>query len=193
MTKTLQEERLQTSAVLLEELSNPEVLQALVTLIHKLPELNNAVLKMEQGIDMVTKIVVDPDVMDQFTEPVNQFAKIALKQDNLQALGAIMEKMPRIAKTVELLDQISPFVEFISKRETLASFAEVLELISDPVTYRIQEGMSLVKEAQHRAEQDSSTISVFGVLKLLKDPAVQNGLKFIHAFLEIWQERKMVK
>lgn len=193
MTTTTQEEQLQTSAVLLEELTNPEVMKALVSLIQKLPELNQAVSKVEQGISLVTTTVSDPDVLNQFTEPVNELAKMAMNQDNLQALSSIMEKLPRIAKSVELLDQISPFVEFISKRETLVSFAEVLELVSDPVTCRIQEGMSMVKEAQRRAERDSSTISIFGLLRLLKDPSVQSGLKFIHAFLEVWQERKIVK
>lgn len=193
MTTTIQEERLQTSAVLLEELAKPEVMDALVSLIQRLPELNQAVSKMEQGISTVTTAVSDPDVLDQFAEPVNQLAKMALKQDTLQAISAIMDKLPRIAQSVELLDQISPFVEFISKRETLVSVAEVLELVSDPVICRIQDGMSMVKDAQRRADQDSSTISIFGVLKLLKDPAVQDGLKFIQAFLAVWQERKMVK
>lgn len=193
MTTTIQEERLQTPAVLLEELSDPEVLQALITLIHKLPDLNQAINKMEQGISMVTMTVSDPEVLNQFTEPVNQLTKIALQQDNLEALSTIVEKLPRIAKSVELLDQIAPFVEFISKRETLTAFAEVLELVTDPVRCRMQEGMSMVKEAQQRAKRDPSTISIFGVLKLLKDPTVQDGLKFIQAFLDVWQERKMVK
>lgn len=180
----------QTPGQWVNELSNPEVQDALTTLVQKLPQIKEAVVKMEQGIEMVTGLATDSQTINNVAEPISHISKVALNKDNIDALLTLVDKLPKLAQTVEMLERATPFIEMIAKKENLVSVAEVAEIVVAPVTERVQEGLSMVKEAKSRAEQNRESVSIFGLLRLLKDPTVQDGLKFVQALLEVVSERK---
>ncbi|MEW9667902.1 DUF1641 domain-containing protein [Ammoniphilus sp. 3BR4] len=180
----------QTPGQWVNELSNPEVQEALTTLVQKLPQIKEAVVKMEQGIEMVSVLATDSQTINNVAEPLSHISKVALNKDNIDALLSLVEKLPKLAQTVEMLERATPFIEMIAKKENLVSVAEVAEIVATPVTEKVQEGLSMVKEAKLRAEQNRESVSIFGLLRLLKDPTVQDGLKFAQAFLEVVSEKK---
>ncbi|GAA4707289.1 DUF1641 domain-containing protein [Brevibacillus fulvus] len=182
----------QDASVLLEELSNKEVQEAMVTLIQKLPQIKDAVLKVEQGIGTVTSFATDPKNFNSLADTIFSLSNV-LNKENLEALLTIIEKLPQIAKMVELLDRVAPFLELVANKDNLVTVAETLETLASPVKDRIQDGVSIVREAKERSAQNTTTVSVFGLLKMLKEPAVQNGLKFTQALLEVLAEKKLVK
>jgi hypothetical protein len=49
----------------------------------------------------------------------------------------------------------------------------------DPIQDMIEEGVSLVKEVQQRAELNSSNINIIGMYRMLKDPVTQDKIRFI--------------
>jgi uncharacterized protein YjgD (DUF1641 family) len=184
----------QNSALWLNELSNPEVQEALATLIQKLPQIKEAVVKAEQGIEVVSAFASDTDSLNYIAERIDNFSKLALNKENMEAITTIIEALPRIAKLVALLDRVYSTVEpLITDKDSLAYIADTVKVVTAPVTERVEEGVSIVKEAKERAARNPNTISIFGVLKLLKDPAVQNGLKFTQALLDILSEKKIVR
>lgn len=50
-----------------------------------------------------------------------------------------------------------------------------------------------VIEAKDRANESSETISVFGMMKMIKDPQVQKLLRFMNAYLQVSGERSQQK
>ncbi len=184
----------QDPSLVANELSKPEVQEALVTLIQKLPQIKEAVVKAEQGIAAVSVFASDTDSLNYLAERVDKFSKLAFNKENVEALATIIESLPQLAKMVALLDKVYSTVEpLVSDKDTLAYLADTTKLVTDPVKDRVQEGVSIVKEANERAERNRDTISIFGVLKMLKDPAVQKGLKFTQALLEVLSEKKFAK
>lgn len=184
----------QDTAQWANELSNPEVQEALATLIHKLPQIKDAVEKAEQGIAAVSTFATDMDSLNYIAEGVDKFSKVALNKENLEALTVLIESLPRLAKMVTLLDKVCTTVEpLVTDKNSLAYLFDTAKVVTSPVTDRVEEGVSIVKEAQVRAERNRETISIFGVMKMLKDPAVQKGLKFTQALLDVLSEKKIVK
>jgi uncharacterized protein YjgD (DUF1641 family) len=182
-----------TQASWVNELSNPEVQEALLLLIQKLPVIKEAVVKAEQGVELATGFVSDSRSIDDLAKGVNQLSAIAMNTENLEALTTILDKLPRIAQTIAMLDRVMPLVETYAKPEFIQTLVETAGVLATPVTEKYQNGASIVKEAKERAEQNNTQISIFGVLKMLKDPAVQKGLKFSQALLEILSEKQIIK
>lgn len=184
----------QTTDQWVEELAKPEVQDALTTLIQKLPEIKEAINKAEQGIAAVSAFASDTDSLNYLSERVERFSQLAFNKENMEALAVLIESLPRLAKLVSVLDRVYSTVEpLISDKDSLAYLVDTAKVITTPVTDRVGEGVSIVKEAKERAARKTETISIFGLLKLLKDPAVQNGLKFTQSLLEILSEKKIVK
>lgn len=179
-----------TSSPWREELSNPSVQEALTALIQKLPQINEAIGKLEQGMQVISTLSTDTQTINTITEPISHISKVALSKENVEALASIADKLPRIAQSLELLDKVVPLIEKAGQRENWVAMAGLAEVLAAPVTERVQDGMSLVKEAKARSERNTSDVSIFGVLKLLKDPFVQDGLKFIQALLEVANEKR---
>ncbi|MNI73893.1 hypothetical protein D3C73_1299370 [compost metagenome] len=50
-----------------------------------------------------------------------------------------------------------------------------------------------VIEAKDRAEQSTESISLFGMMKMVKDPQVQKMLRFLNAYLQVSGERSTQK
>lgn len=171
------------------ELSNPEVQDALATLVQKLPQIKEAVVKLEQGLEVVTTLATDTDTINNIAQPISQVSKVALNKENINALLSLFEKLPKIAQAVEMLEKVTPFIEVITKKENIVSVAEAADILIAPVTERVQEGMSMVKEAKARAQQRRDDVGIFDLLRILKDPTVQDGLKFVQSFLEIIAEK----
>ncbi|AMA72964.1 MULTISPECIES: DUF1641 domain-containing protein [Aneurinibacillus] len=193
-TEIKQQNLKQDSALWINELSNPEVQEALAMLIQKLPQVKEAIVKVEQGVEVVSAFASDTDSINYLAERVDRFSKLALNKENMEALAVMIESLPRIAKCVTLLDRLFSTIEpLITDKESLAYLADTVKLVTTPVTERVQEGVSIVKEAKERAAQNQTNISIFGLLKLLKDPTVQDGLKFVQALLEVLSEKKVVK
>ncbi|WP_027415662.1 DUF1641 domain-containing protein [Aneurinibacillus terranovensis] len=178
----------------LNELSDPQVQEALTALIQKLPQIQEAMGKVEQGVEIVSSFARDTESINYLAERFERFSELALNKKNLESLAVIIENLPRIADMMLLLNRIASVVEpIITDKNSLAVVTDTAKLVTEPVTERVQEGISIVKEAKARAERNQTNVSIFGMLKLLKDPAVQKGFKFVQALLDVLSEKKILE
>ncbi|MGE5704918.1 MAG: DUF1641 domain-containing protein [Clostridia bacterium] len=176
----------------LEELSDPDVQEAIITLIRKLPKIKDAVLTAERGMEFVASVAGDQQSMNSlFSRIEKQLSQTNIDKDTLPSLVALLEKLPKLVTLVSALEKVADFMESIGndKQSQQYLIQGAKELVS-PVLDRVQDGVSILEEAKERAAGSNHTVSIFDLFKLLKDPTVQRSLRFTQALLEVVSERK---
>ncbi|MGC4377278.1 DUF1641 domain-containing protein [Fictibacillus sp. Mic-4] len=124
------------------------------------------------------------DVLDQLLKPEVQ-----------ESLSTLVDNLPKLAEMVTFLTDSFDFVKSVSTDKVLANdIVGGIKEFSEPITGKVKELASAAVEASDRAEADqSSTIGLFGLLKMLKDPQVQKLFRFAQAYLDIMAERQKQK
>ena len=120
------------------------------------------------------------DVHDQLINPEVQASVNAL----LEQLPKLTEMMTTITKTYDLVQTVVN--DRILIEDMKGSMAEMLGPVKDKVKYYA----SAAIEAGDRAKTDTTTIGLFDLIKLLKDPQVQKMFRFIQAFMNVISERE---
>lgn len=134
----------------------------------------------EELINQAQSVSSTQDLLDQLLKPEVQ-----------QSLTTLVEQLPKLAEVVTLLTQAYDFAKLVStddvlKNDTVSAVKEVAEPVIGTVKTVAQNAI----EAKERAESTNEAVGIFGLLKLLKDPEVQNVLRFVNAFLQVSAERK---
>ncbi|MNE92992.1 hypothetical protein D3C80_1907800 [compost metagenome] len=75
------------------------------------------------------------------------------------------------------------------KNDTVGAIKEIAE----PVVGSVKNMAATVIEAKDRAEASTENISLFGMMKMIKDPQVQKMLRFMNAYLQVSGERSTQK
>ncbi|WP_223067322.1 DUF1641 domain-containing protein [Paenibacillus caui] len=121
------------------------------------------------------------DLVDQLLKPEVQQSLAALV-DNLPKLTEMVNTMTQAYDVVQALATDKVFVEDIK-----AGFSGVV----GPVVGIAKNAAATAIEAGERVKRDQSpNVSVFGLLKMLKDPNVQKALKFSQAYLDVLNGQK---
>lgn len=176
----------------LEEFADPEVQEAIITLIRKLPKIKDAVMTAERGIEFVASVASDKQSINSlFSRAEKELSHFNVDKDTILSLIALLEKLPKLVPMVSALEKAADFINDIAKDKQSQQYLMngAIELIS-PVMDRVQNGVSVVQEAKERAAKNNHNVSVLDLLKLLKDPTVQKSLRFIQAILQVVAERK---
>jgi uncharacterized protein YjgD (DUF1641 family) len=120
------------------------------------------------------------DVLDQLMKPEVQ-----------QSLTVLVENMPKLAEMVTLMTKAYDFVQSVSTdRVLIEDLKGGMDEFVKPITEKAKGIASAAIEAGDRSQAESSTIGLFGLLKMLKDPQVQQSLRYAQAFLEVLGERR---
>lgn len=189
----MNETKAQKVDVYVDELADPEVQEALATLIRKLPKIKDAVLAAEQGLELATSILQDKDSLNGlFGRLEEQCSAYHVDKESIQALFALLEKMPKLLKYVNAIEQVADFVEDIGKDKQSQQYLlkGVKEYIT-PVTAKVESGVAVFHEAKERAEHNHEAVSLFSLLRMLKDPTVQKTLRFTQSLLEVLAEKQL--
>lgn len=116
--------------------------------------------------------------------------ELLLRPEYQDALRDIVEQLPKLATIASIFGKLYDVSsEALSDGELMGALEQMVVTKTKPVTETYENVTEAVKEAKLRAESDTSTIGVFGVLRLLKDPSVQRSLKMVSAFLQVWGEK----
>lgn len=121
------------------------------------------------------------DVLDQLLKPEVQ-----------QSLTLLVDNLPKLAEMVTMLTKAYDFAQNVATDKVLINdFAQGIGEFVKPVQEKAKNIASAAIEAGERSQADvNTTIGVFGMLKMLKDPEVQKTLRFAQAFLNVLAERK---
>ncbi|HZG56262.1 DUF1641 domain-containing protein [Paenibacillus sp.] len=142
--------------------------------------METSVLNAEQAAASKPEFALRPDVLERLSRPEVQDALVALA-DNLPKLA---ELSTLLTKTYDLAQKVA--TDRVLIQDTIGGLQEVLKPIEEKAKFIA----SAAIEATDRAETQTETIGVFGLLKLLKDPELQRMLRIGQAYLDIVGERK---
>jgi uncharacterized protein YjgD (DUF1641 family) len=120
------------------------------------------------------------EVLDQLMKPEIQ-----------QSLTVLVDNLPKLAEMVTMLTKAYDFAHGVATDKVLINdFAQGIGEFVKPVQEKAKGIAAAAIEAGDRAQADTSTIGLFGMLKMLKDPEVQRTLRFAQAFLNVLGEQK---
>ncbi|TBL76632.1 DUF1641 domain-containing protein [Paenibacillus thalictri] len=120
------------------------------------------------------------DVLDQLMQPEVQ-----------QSLTVLVENLPKLAEMVTVLTKAYDFAQSVATDKVLIDDLKGgLEEFVKPVQEKAKGIAAAAIEANERAAADSTSVGLFGLLKMLKDPQVQKTLRFAQAFLNVLAEKQ---
>jgi uncharacterized protein YjgD (DUF1641 family) len=133
--------------------------------------------------DGMSTLVAQNDVFDALLDPEVQ-----------QSLQVLVQQLPKLTEiTTLLVKAYDVSSEALKDGETLEGVTRLVHDSVQPLQEKFKDGKAAVEEAKLRADKDSTHISVFTLLKLLKDPLIQKNLRFVFALLNVLGEKKADK
>lgn len=120
------------------------------------------------------------DVLEQLTKPEIQ-----------EALTVLIDQLPKLAEMTTQLTKAYDFVQTAMNDEVLINDMKggLVEAVK-PIQEKAKGLAATAIEAKERAEVNTGTIGIFGLMNMLKDPQVQHALRFAQAFLDVSAEKK---
>lgn len=116
---------------------------------------------------------------------------LLMKPEVQNSLTVLVENMPKLAEMVTLMTKAYDFVQSVTTDQVLIDDLKGgMEEFVKPVTEKAKGIASAAIEASDRSQAETTTIGLFGLLKMLKDPQVQQSLRYAQAFLEVLGERR---
>lgn len=120
------------------------------------------------------------DVLDQLMKPEVQ-----------ESLTVLVENLPKLAEMVTAMTKAYDFAQGLATDKVFVNDMKVaLGEFTAPVVEKAKGVASAAIEAGDRAHAEQSSVGLFGMLKMLKDPNVQQTLRFAQAFLNVLNERQ---
>lgn len=120
------------------------------------------------------------DVLDQLMKPEIQ-----------ESLTVLVENLPKLAEMVTVLTKTYDVVHGLATDPVFVEDLKggVQEFVK-PIQDKAKNLAAAAIEANDRAQEETATIGLFGLIKMLKDPQVQKMLRFAQTFLEVLGERQ---
>ena len=138
------------------------------------------VLNSEVTVDATENTAAKLDVLEQLTKPEIQ-----------EALTVLIEQLPKLAEMTTKLTAAYDFVQTAMNDEVLKKdIASGITEVVKPIQEKAKTLAATAIEAKDRAEVNTGTIGIFGLMNMLKDPQVQYALRFMQAFLDVSAEKK---
>lgn len=176
---------------LLLTLSDTDVQESLVLALQKLPKLIGMLDSAERSMEFVQTVLSDKESLKGMLAGFDaDLGGVSIDKNTILSLIALLDKLPKLVKVLALVEQVADLAEsIVTDKDTLTQLTHNVAEWTEPVRGKMQDGLSMMNEAKVRASKDRSSISVFGALKLLKDPTMQRGLRFANAMLAVMSER----
>src|SRR5699024_7389025 len=120
-------------------------------------------------------------------EVEEQISRLRLGKEHFEAVIEIVQLLPRL---VPMIKQVEEFATFVN--DFLADTSSVQYLfdgINDVVP--IRDGIQMIEETNERFKEDESkpNMSLLHMYRLLKDPTIQQGFKYVETFLTVVKEK----
>lgn len=168
-------------------LENTEHIQSLLYLLNKLPELTAAVQLLEEKAAFVQHVLNDKQSLGAIIgEAEAKLESFHLTREHADAMIALAQKLPVLVESLENVEEWVLFVkQVVNDRQSLTYLAEGCGEL--PL---VQAGADILKETnqRYRDEKDYANISLFRIYKLLKNPALVSGFRYLETLLEVIQK-----
>lgn len=173
---------------IIETLEKPEQLESLHYLVEKLPEFTETVQSVEDKLDFVLSVLNDKQSLQSMSNETEQkVSQLHLGQEHLEAIVEMAQMLPKIVPLVKKAEEVSAFAsDFLTDTD---SVEYALKGMNDIVP--IQKGIDIVQKTNERYQEDETTpnVSLLQMYRLLKDPVVQKGFKYVEIMLDVVKEK----
>lgn len=123
-------------------------------------------------------------------KPLNNvdIEELLLQPEMQESLAAFIHELPRLATTLTMFGKLCDVAkETITDPDLMAGLEQA---VREKAGGTLGGMWSAVQEAKQRAEENCNQhIGIFGLMRWLKEPAVQNNLRFVQALLNVLSER----
>ncbi|TCI21485.1 hypothetical protein EVJ33_07305 [Exiguobacterium sp. SL-10] len=168
-------------------LTRPDVEQALVSLVERLPEIEKSLRRLEDAVDFGKATMNDQHVKDKLDSLLDSSN---LQIETLEAAVKLAEKLPMLLQMTNQLEQVLAFAQDVySDEQTRELIGQRVDEYVSPVKEKAVATRTLLTEIRDRAERDDRQITLFSLIRWLKEPSVQHGLKYMQATVEVLSEQ----
>jgi uncharacterized protein YjgD (DUF1641 family) len=177
---------------LLEVMSQAHVQESLAHMLDRLPQLVQHLDAMERMASFASAVMSDRQSLEYlYTGIRDDLPPVTLNKDTLAAALVLLDKLPKLVESLAVLDRGLDFVRALAAdKASLEYLFQGAAGWVEPLQSRVQAGVDVVRAAEERSRNDTSPVSIFTVLRLLKDPVVQRGVHFAQALLVELAQRK---
>ncbi|MDQ0862366.1 DUF1641 domain-containing protein [Bacillus sp. V2I10] len=115
-----------------------------------------------------------------------------LKPEVQESLTVLVENLPKLAEMVPYLTKSYDVAQSImTDRVLINDLVDGMQEFIKPLEGKIKEYASIAIEANDRAQANQeTTIGLFGLLRMLKDPQMQKVFRFVQAYLDLKSEKQ---
>lgn len=173
---------------LLRELENEEQIESLYYLVNRLPEFTSAIRSMEDKLAFVASVMEDKQSLRTISQEMEEkVEKLHLNKEHFDAMLQMVHLLPRLVPMMQKLDEVTTFINDVVTDKDSMEYA--ISSLNDIVP--IEKGIEVIKETNEQFKADKSTpnVSLLGMYRLLKDPMVQNGFKYIETLLDVIRKK----
>jgi len=168
---------------LLEQLKQPDVQAALVSLLVQLPTYEKNLQAIGNVVSFGQAVLQDQQAIQKYDELVRSYN---LNFETVEALVGLLEKMPKLLQMINQLENVLDFATTVlADQQTIDYATASIQSYTEPVLEKGKQGLSLIKEIQQQAEAATEPVKLFTIMKWLKDPSVQKSLKYVQATLQV--------
>ena len=174
-------------------LERDEQLESLSYLVDKLPTFVSTLQAVEDKLAFVAASMQDERSLELIADDVEgKIERLHIDSTHLDAMMTMVQLLPRLVPVIEQVDNVVAFAESVwgDKRTVDQLTTTMTETVKEYVP--IDKGKAIIEETKEEFERtkDDSPITIFGLMKMLKDPVVQDGLKYAQAFLTTVQKHR---
>lgn len=175
-------------AEVLAQLESEEQLASLQYLVEKLPTFVDSLKVAEDKLAFVTASMQDERSLKMIAaETEEKIERLHIDESHINAMMDLVQLLPCLAPVVQQLDNVMSFAQSVwgDKRTVDQLLTTTKETVNLYVP--IDKGQEIIEETKEEfaRTKDSAPISVFGLMKMIKDPVVQDGLKMAQIFLTV--------
>ncbi|WP_367306524.1 DUF1641 domain-containing protein [Alicyclobacillus acidocaldarius] len=171
-------------------LGDPDFQEKFVRVIERLAEWDEVLGDLPAAIAFGRELVQDRESMRYLMASASEEIPLRVDRDTLVALAEILNALPTL---VELMRPLLQFAEFakavLEDRASVEYLFASLTSEFESMQRRMEEARIIAREAGRIAAEDRTPVTVWSLIRLLKEPAVQKGLHYAKAFVQVAQER----
>lgn len=175
--------------MVLEQLEQQDQLESIHYLVQKLPELVTAIQSLENQIAFVTNVVQDRESLQRIAnEAERKIEQLSITKEHIEAMVAIVQMLPTITRLLQKIEDIVLFIEnVVTDDESIAYTWKSINALLP-----IEKITTILKETNERFqhEKQDSHLSLLRMYRLLKNPLVQQGFKYMETLLEVANQQK---
>lgn len=178
---------------LLSTLEREEQLESLTYLVDKLPTFVSTLKTVEDKLAFVTSSLQDERSLQLVADDIeHKIEKLHIDQTHLDALLQMTHLLPKLVPVIEQVDRVVDFATSVWGDERTVSQLTTTLTETAKEYVPIDKGKEIIAETNEEFERTKreSPITIFGLMKMLKDPVVQDGLKYAQAFLTTVQKHR---